>query len=256
MVRSRTGKVLSTMGDSAPDHNVVLSPDERQVAVGLGLGAGSLENLDIWVFDIARAVRSRLTANPEVDQSPIWSPDGARIVYGVLHGDKVTLRVSSTAGAALGETLLEVTGISSWPCDSVRRCSLAPTSWSPDGRYIAYTLAGAFPSNLWTSGCCRCLGIASPIPVLETEFAESAAVFSPDGRWIAYTSTESGGLNVVRATVSWEAAGRSGFPPMAQPARLARRWPRVVRSRATARSPALRSSHHRVCRGASAGPLY
>jgi serine/threonine protein kinase/Tol biopolymer transport system component len=191
----RTGKVLSTMGDSSPYFNVALSPDERQVAVGLGLDVGSPDNRDIWMFDIARSVRSRLTANPEVDQSPVWSPDGARIAYGVQHAGKVTLRVSSTVGSGPGETLLEVTGIASRPCDSIRRCSLMPTSWSPDGRYIAYTLAGAFPRNsdVWVLPL---FGDRKPIPILETEFNESAAVFSPDGRWIAYTSDESGVPNV------------------------------------------------------------
>ena len=61
----RAGRALATLGEAAPYINLALSPDERRVAVALG--TGSPENLDIWIIDIARNVRSRLTFDPGTD---------------------------------------------------------------------------------------------------------------------------------------------------------------------------------------------
>jgi Tol biopolymer transport system component len=38
-------------------------------------------NPDIWIIDIARNIRSRLTTDPGTDSAPVWSPDGARIAF-------------------------------------------------------------------------------------------------------------------------------------------------------------------------------
>ena len=75
----RTGHVLGTLGDAAPYASLALSPDERRVAVALG--TGNPENVDIWLIDVARNVRSRLTVDPGRDVSPVWSPDGTRIAF-------------------------------------------------------------------------------------------------------------------------------------------------------------------------------
>ena len=54
----------ASVGGPAPYLNLALSPDERRVAVAVG--AGDLQNVDIWIIDIARNVRSRLTVDPGV----------------------------------------------------------------------------------------------------------------------------------------------------------------------------------------------
>jgi len=35
---------------------------------------------DVWIYDFARATLSRLTTHPAHDMSPLWTPDGQRIV--------------------------------------------------------------------------------------------------------------------------------------------------------------------------------
>ena len=67
------------LGDPAPYAGLALSPDERRVAVTLA--TGSPENVDIWLIDVARNIRSRLTVDPGQDVSPVWSPDGTRIAF-------------------------------------------------------------------------------------------------------------------------------------------------------------------------------
>ena len=44
----RAGKTLGTLGSAAADIHLALSPDEKQVAVGLR--TGSPQNLDIWTI--------------------------------------------------------------------------------------------------------------------------------------------------------------------------------------------------------------
>ena len=72
---------------------------------------------------------------------------------------------------------------------------MAPSSWSADGRFIAYTVRGAFPrtSDVWILPL---LGERKPFPLVQTNYLEGEAVFSPDGRWIAYTTDEGGEPNV------------------------------------------------------------
>ena len=38
-------------------------------------------NPDIWLTDLTRGGTSRFTFGPRLNSGPIWSPDGARIVF-------------------------------------------------------------------------------------------------------------------------------------------------------------------------------
>jgi Tol biopolymer transport system component len=182
--RDRAGRGLGSVGGPAPYLNLALSPEERRVAVVVGTAA--LENVDIWIVDIARNVRSRLTVDPGVHGTPVWSPDGTRVAYLYRRSGKTWLRVRPVGGTSPDESLVEGAG---------NTVAIAPTSWSADGRYIAYTLRGAFPrtSDVWILPL---FGERKPFPLVQTESLEGEAVFSPDGRWIAYTTDDSGQPNV------------------------------------------------------------
>ena len=72
---------------------------------------------------------------------------------------------------------------------------MAPTDWSPDGRFILYNnsalpaITNDFPSDVFAIDMARNRKV---IPLLNTPFHEYNAVFSPDGKWLAFLSTESG----------------------------------------------------------------
>jgi Tol biopolymer transport system component len=171
----RSGHVLGTLGDTAPYASLALSPDERRVAVALG--TGNPENVDIWLIDVVRNVRSRLTVDPGRDVSPVWSPDGTRIVFqSSRSGQPISVRQTLTNGTGADELLLAGPG----------NFTMTPSSWSADGRFIAYTTRG---SNVWILPL---FGDRKPFALAETPFTEGSAVFSPDRRWIAYTSNEGG----------------------------------------------------------------
>jgi Tol biopolymer transport system component len=71
----------------------------------------------------------------------------------------------------------------------------APTSWSPDGKALAFLerslqQSAALNFDIWILA--RENGSARARPFVETPFNEQYAEFSPDGRWLVYSSNESG----------------------------------------------------------------
>ena len=67
---------------------------------------------------------------------------------------------------------------------------LWPSSWSPDGRWLAF--ARPHPERQGDVYALRIDSAEHVIPVAVTEYVEGAPQFSPDGRWIAYQSNETG----------------------------------------------------------------
>ena len=175
----RTGRRLGTVSDAAPYSGLALSPDERRVAVTLETGATN--NVDIWLIDITRNTRSRLTVHPGQERSPVWSPDGGRIAFqSSRSGQPIALRQMLSTETGTDELILEGPG----------SFTLTPSGWSSDARFIAYTTRG---SNVWILPL---FGDRKPFAFADSPFIETSAVFSPDGRWIAYTSNEGGQADV------------------------------------------------------------
>ena len=178
----RAGKVLGTVGQ--PDDNnptsPALAPDDRRVANGRNVQG----NTDIWLIEIGREVATRFTFDPVLDVSPVWSPDGSRVVFRSLRNGPSDLFVKPANGAADEQPLL------------VTPQGKTPLDWSRDGRFLLY--ANQDPktqSDLWVLPLAPSTGAADarkPFPVVQTSFDETQGQFSPDARWLAYTSNESG----------------------------------------------------------------
>jgi eukaryotic-like serine/threonine-protein kinase len=74
--------------------------------------------------------------------------------------------------------------------------AVQPISWSSDGRFLSFMKHSreSLPLGIPLSadvGVLPLFGDRTPVPFLETRFAEGYGRFSPDGRWMAYMSTES-----------------------------------------------------------------
>jgi len=128
---------------------------------------------DIWVDDLVRNTRLRVTTSRDLDVFSVWSPDGQQIAY--RSGTKVhpTLNITAADG----------TGVS-----SVLQCPRAycePTDWTADGLLVVNVSGG----DVWAIPA---TASASARPILSDSFLERDARVSPDGRWIAYVSEESG----------------------------------------------------------------
>ncbi|MEK6322724.1 MAG: protein kinase [Acidobacteriota bacterium] len=171
----RSGKQLGSIADRQIYRDTALSQDHKLLATSIRDVRGGLP--DIWIYDVGRGVRTRFTFDADVDRDPVWSPDGAKIVYASYRKGRYDLYLKSLAGSGEEDVLLE---------SDVNKF---PESWSADGAYIAFSLFRESQTDVWILPM---VGEKKPFPFLQTRFNESGAVFSRDGRWIAYTSDESG----------------------------------------------------------------
>jgi Tol biopolymer transport system component len=131
---------------------------------------------DIWVLDLSRKAKSRLTFDPANDHDPHWSPDGTRILFGSNRDGIDNLYTKNAAGTGNDELLLKTA------------YNKVPNDWSRQG--ILYTeLDPKTGRDIWFLPD---TGDKKPAPYLQTSFNEDEARFSPDGRWIAYRSDETG----------------------------------------------------------------
>jgi Tol biopolymer transport system component len=175
----RTGKELGRVGESAVYYQVRLSPDGSRLAFVLGAVS------DLWVEEIGRGVRTRLTKDPETDKgNPVWSPDGSRILFGAIEG-RAQLGIFGLASNGSGSQELVLPS-------STSDLPIWPTSWSPDGKVILYS-RGDLPSltraEIWALPL---TGERKPHRMVQTAAAAYDGQFSPNGEWMAYTSKESG----------------------------------------------------------------
>jgi Tol biopolymer transport system component len=165
------------VGDPAVHVNLALSPDERRLAVS----QAALGNISIWMLDLARAsAPSRFTVDAGGNFDPVWSPDGAEVVFTSNRAGTLDLYWHSASGSGRDELLLKPAKGAGAP------------DWSRDGRFLAYSSSGdveVLPlSGLGSSK----VEPGKPFAFLQTSFDEGDPAFSPDGRWVAYHSNESG----------------------------------------------------------------
>jgi Tol biopolymer transport system component len=157
------------LADETGDFGVPrLSPDGSQAA----FNTFSAQDSDIWVFDVERKTRRRLTFGGGF--FPVWTPDGKRITYSYDEN----LYWIPADGSGEAELLL------------IREHNQSPFSWSPDGKLLAFSENN--PDTRRDIWVLPLEGDRIPVPVLTTESNEHSPMFSPDGRWLAYISDESG----------------------------------------------------------------
>jgi serine/threonine protein kinase/Tol biopolymer transport system component len=215
----RTGKVVGTGGDPGDIGDVALSPDASQAAYHNREGTD-----DIWLFDFARRISTRLTTGPNRDHQAVWSSDGRRIIWGISHGEgKQSLYVKASNGA--GEERLVTSG----EPDSFN----VPDDWSPDGRFLLYA-SGPLPSGavdrsngighvVWALPL-QADGTAAgpPQPYLNNALGVGHARFSPNGRFVAYTLGSGDSQNVYVSPFPapqgreerWAVSSGGGFQPL------------------------------------------
>jgi dipeptidyl aminopeptidase/acylaminoacyl peptidase len=177
---SRTGERLGAVLQGTVPSHPAISPDGTRVALNR-MDAGTATP-DIWIFDVLRSGRRRLTFDAATDMTPVWSPDGRRVAFASDRLGFSSLYVKNADGSGGDELLLKTDG------------NVLPTSWSPDGRYLAYQYyKGAGSSDLYALPL---TGARTPIAISQAPLADAQAQFSPDGRWVAYASEDRDGYQI------------------------------------------------------------
>ena len=147
-----------------------LSPDGKRLAVVIGAASG--QDRDIWVYELNRGTRIRLTVEG-INEWPVWARDGSRITF--QHNDK-DLYWTLADGSGEAEPLL------------TREYELAPMSWRPGEQRLAFIeIKSPSARDIWTLS-----PEGDATPFLVTSFNERSPLFSPDGQWLTYASNESG----------------------------------------------------------------
>lgn len=195
----RSGKETPAIDGPSDYGDTWFSPDGRRVAFDAGTG-----NADIWIRDFTRGVTSRFTFDSAPEVTPLWSPDGQRIVFTSRANGPGDLHVKSASGTREAEPLL------------VTPDPKYATDWSRDGAYILFTTRTT--ETGWDVWALPTNGEKTPFPLASTRFDEVSASLSPDGNYVAYFSNESGRSEVYvqefpQARTKWQISTAGGSQP-------------------------------------------
>jgi len=201
--RDRAGKKLGEIGQ--PQQSVrtpTLSPNGRRVAV-LAIEGG---NRDVWVHEVDRPVKRRLTFHAAWGSRPQWSPSGREITFLSLRGGNWDIFRRAADGTGEPELLVGT--------EAAER----PWGWSRDENYLLYTTQAEGGRDLWYLERKGDGEEFESVPFLTTPFNEDAPNLSPDGRFLAYCSDTSGEYQVyVRPFPSgdgqWQVSANGGNQP-------------------------------------------
>jgi Tol biopolymer transport system component len=165
-------------------YSIALSPEGKRVASERRVG----QNSDLWITDTEHSgTDTRLTFDPTLNTSPVWSPDGSKVAFARGQGNITNLYQRSSNGTGREDLLFE------------SKESKYPTDWSRDGKFLIFTSIGEKTSyDLWAlpmAGSSK-PGDRNPILLLQTQYGETHGQLSPDSRWLAYDSNESGTVQV------------------------------------------------------------
>ena len=187
---TRDGKPDGTLGEPADFGQALLSPDGKLAAATIR--DQSTGTYDIWIFDVARGVRTRFTFDPAEDVSPLWSPDGSALIFASNRKGHYDLYRKALDGSSEEEALF------------TSDADKGPVSWAPGGRALVFDEAGKDAGVEVKTLALD--GARKPEPLSKTKFSEVNSPLSPDGRWQPYSTDESGRWEVY--VTSFPRAGR------------------------------------------------
>ncbi len=201
----RDGRTTSLWSEPGAYGAPRISPDGQR----LSLTVYRDNNFDVWIYDLAREVPTRLTFEDGYDADQLFTPDGEHIIFTSDRGGGQDLYILRADGSGAAELLARSDN------------NIWPSSITSDGRWLIVEMMnssiGGFDIMV--------VDLEAPgelQPFLATEFNERFSAISANDRWIAYQSDESGRNEIyVRpfpaATGKWQVSAGGGFWPRWSP---------------------------------------
>jgi eukaryotic-like serine/threonine-protein kinase len=198
----RAGKPVGAIGERANYVGPVrISPDGKRVAAAIG------DPGDIFIFDLASGVKTRLTFSASTHFAGAWSPDGREVLFSSTRKvGRFGLYLKPSNGATAERSLLV----------GSPEIGYIATDWSRDGRFIACVKNASGSRHLWLLPLGADAKLAELLP--EHEGDENEAAFSPDSRWVAYQVFTSGAPTIYVSPVGgsgakWQVSTAGGYNP-------------------------------------------
>jgi serine/threonine protein kinase/Tol biopolymer transport system component len=202
----RSGKQIGVTGEPGALYTPSLSPDDRKLAVRVTApGTGTVNN--IWIYDLAEGIKTRLTFSSANDGVPAWSPDGKTIAFASNRSGELHLYEKEADGTGSTSPLVVDNARETFP------------SFSSDGRYLFYGRFAAQKGSHEEIWAMPLFGGRKPFVVVQNpQFDVGMSALSPDGKWLAYESAESGRREIyvvpfLHGSGKWEVSTGGGTWP-------------------------------------------
>ena len=173
----RDGRPMGRVGEPGNYGDVALSPDGRRIAVHVH---EEPQGGNLWLWDMSRGNFSQFTFDRSHNMVPIWSPDGASILFtSNREGGIFNLYRKVATGATSEEPLFE------------SKMNKMPEAWTAHHGGLVLFAHGNSAADL-TIWRLPLSGDRMATQVKPSNASEFLSEFSADGRWVAYTGTETG----------------------------------------------------------------
>jgi Tol biopolymer transport system component len=205
----RSGNALDSIESEGDYPDFRLSPDGKRLAATQVDPKTNVPT--IWLYELERGNRSRLTEDSALNASAVWSPDGARLVFRTIRRGVVEFYQRSAFGGGNDQLVL---GLETKAAVGLQMLNLTPTDWF--GQQIVYSVPGnSSGTEMWLFPVTE---NAKPVKLVSSTADKMHANFSPNGRLLAYTSNESGKFEVKVQTVPlsdrvWTVSTNGGYEP-------------------------------------------
>jgi dipeptidyl aminopeptidase/acylaminoacyl peptidase len=156
----------------------------------------------LYVFSIADHRQTQITSGDYDDSDPAWSPDGSKIAFASNRTVEPDLNYNTdvwtvdSGNTDQGKSLVHVT--------TGQGSEAAPT-WSPDGKWIAFTTQldpKLFQYATFHIAVAPATGGEPRILTLALDRNSKAPRFSADGKWIYFIADDDGTQNLLRVSAT------------------------------------------------------